>query len=138
MDSAVNYHQNTPFDQSDNNRPVDLLATDDDRTWATLIHLGGFASMAMAGLSIIVPLILWLIKRKESSFIDDHGKEAINFQISLIIWNLVAGVMVFACGIGIVMAIGLYVMSIVTMILNAIRANHGEYVRYPIPIRFLT
>ena len=112
--------------------------TDDDRIWATFIHVGAFGGLVLPLASILVPLIIWLAKRQNSPFIDDHGKESVNFQISLVIWYVVAGILVPVCGIGFLGLIALSIMALVTMILNGIRANRGEYVRYPMTIRFLS
>ncbi|MBL1217882.1 MAG: DUF4870 domain-containing protein [Planctomycetes bacterium] len=148
--AAVNYPNadandeipGTPADRSRRQQGraglVDANVTDDERTWATFIHLGGLATYTgLVGFSIIVPLILWLMKRGESPFIDDHGKEALNFQISMMIWMIVAGLSML-CFAGFILMPILLVVHVVTGIVNAVRANRGEYVRYPITIRFLT
>jgi len=56
--------------------------TKDDRTWAMLCHLSGLAGYVVPFGNIFGPLIIWLIKRDQSWFVDDQGKEALNFQIS--------------------------------------------------------
>jgi len=103
------------------------------------MHLAGFSSvvLGLGPLAIIAPLVLWLMKRNESPFIDDHGKEAVNFQISLWFWIFLSSILIF-CGIGILLIFALPIFSFVMMIIMAIRANNGEYVRYPITIRFIS
>jgi uncharacterized Tic20 family protein len=117
-------------------RLVDERATSDERTYATLLHLTMLAHLHTGGLGIVVALIMWLIKRNESPFIDDHGREAMNFQISMIIYMVASFVLVF-CGIGVVLAVAVYVVGLVGMIMAAMAAHRGEYFRYPVTIRFL-
>lgn len=140
MDAVVSNNSNNDgrdasYYTNERIRYVDQFASDDDRLWATFLHLGGMCGYILWPLCIIVPLIIWLAKRGDSAFIDDHGKEVLNFQISINLWAVAAGLLVF-CGIGIVLAPALIIFGLVVMILNAIRANRGEYVRYPMTIRF--
>ncbi len=64
----------------------------DSRMWAMFCHLGGIAGllpiMPLFG-SVILPLILWQVKKEQHTFIDEQGKEALNFQISILIYNSV-------------------------------------------------
>lgn len=108
----------------------------DERGLATIMHLGGFASLVAGPVSILIPLIIWLLKREDSPFLDDHGKEALNFQISWWIWTFVSGILIFVI-IGIFMLMALGVLWIVFMIVAAVKASKGEYYRYPMTIRFL-
>ncbi len=106
--------------------------TSDERLWATLIHLTNLLPL----LSFIPLLAIWLMKKDESYFVDDHGRETLNFQISMFLWHIAAGLLVF-CGIGIILAPVLGIFSLIICIINAVRANQGQYVRYPITIRFI-
>lgn len=109
-------------------------ATGSDCTWGTFIHLASFAGVIFpTGGSVLAPLILWLIKRDESPFLDDHGREAVNFQISMLIYYVVAAI---SC-IGWPLLMVIPIVQIVAPIVMAVRANHGEYIRYPVTIRFL-
>lgn len=114
--------------------------------WAMYCHLGGLAILLMClpfG-NIIVPLILWLMKRDEHPFIDDQGKEALNFQLSLSLYVLVAGaavVVLSLIGIGFLFSwmLALYpLIGIVGAIIGGTRANSGEPFRYPYILRFLS
>ena len=108
-----------------------------ERGLAAVMHLGGFVALLGAGpLAILVPLIMWLLKRDESPFLDDHGREAINFQISWWIWGFISGVLVLVL-VGILMLLVLSIAWVILMIIAAVRANSGEYYRYPMTIRFL-
>ena len=113
-------------------------ATSDQRTYSMLMHLSMLVPLLTAGPGIVVPLIMWLIKKGDSAFVDDHGREALNFQISMIIYGWGAAVLAaFTCGLSLVMLLPILVLSVVGMILAAIAANRGEYYRYPATIRFL-
>ncbi|MHC4178209.1 MAG: DUF4870 domain-containing protein [Planctomycetota bacterium] len=117
----------------------------DERTWGMLCHLtalAGFIGIPFG--NIIGPLVVWLIKKDEMPFVDDQGKEALNFQISLIIYLLVgaaiSGILVIVV-IGIVLLfvvlLGVPIFGLVMTIIAALRANQGEAYRYPMCIRFL-
>lgn len=60
----------------------------DQTSWAVLIHLSGFLGMIVFGLQIIAPLALWLITRPNREQVDAHGKEALNFQISVLLYQI--------------------------------------------------
>ena len=82
------------------------------------------------------PLVVWLIKKSEHPFVDDQGKEALNFQISMTIYGIVAGLLIFVL-IGIPLLIGLIVANLVLIIIAAVKASNGESFRYPCTIRFI-
>jgi uncharacterized protein len=107
------------------------------RTWAALCHgsalLGVF--LHFPG-HLLGPLIVWLVKRDESPEIDAHGKEAVNFQISMLIYNLVAAVFCLIL-IGFVFLAILWVLNAVFVIIAAIQASDGKFYRYPMTIRFI-
>lgn len=86
---------------------------------------------------VVPALVMWLIKRHESPFIDDHGKEAVNFQISLLIYSVIGGLLVPFCFVGVPVLIATYVLGIAGMIMAALAANRGEYFRYPATIRLI-
>jgi len=125
-------------DRTKPERLTDPDASSDDRTYAMLMHLSLLAHLATGGLGIVVALVMWLVKRGESPFIDDHGREAMNYQISLIIYLLLSvAIGAITCGVGLVLMPLIYVFGFIGMILAATSANRGEYFRYPATIRFL-
>ena len=85
---------------------------------------------------IVGPLIIWLAKRQDSSEIDAHGKESINFQISMLIWNCIAAVLILVV-IGIPLLVLLHILNIVFVIIASIQASEGRLYRYPLSIRFI-
>ena len=106
-----------------------------ERHYALAMHL------SLLAIHVAVPLVpvivLYLIKKDESPFIRDHGREAINFQISMLVYAIIGGILVPACGIGFAVLTAVYVLGIVGMILAALEANKGRFYRYPACIRFL-
>jgi uncharacterized Tic20 family protein len=86
---------------------------------------------------IVGPLIVWLAKRQDSPEIDAHGKESMNFQISMLIWNIIAGILVLVV-IGIPILILLHVLNIIFVIIASIQASEGKLYRYPLAIRLIT
>ncbi len=107
------------------------------RTWCVACHLSALAGIVIpVGGHILGPLVVWLAKRAESPEIDAHGKEALNFQISMLIYNLVAGVLCLVL-IGFVLLGVLYLLNIIFVIIAALKAGEGEMYRYPLTIRLV-
>jgi len=85
---------------------------------------------------ILGPLIVWLAKRGDSPEIDVHGKESLNFQISMLIYSLIAGVLCLVL-IGFVLLGILHILNLVLVIIASIQASEGKLYRYPISIRLI-
>ncbi|MDO7785724.1 DUF4870 domain-containing protein [Desulforamulus aquiferis] len=107
-----------------------------ERTWAMFCHLGGFCGYFIPLGNIIVPLVLWLIKREEYPFVNEHGKEALNFNISMLIYAIVSAVLAFVL-VGFLLIGILFIFHIVVIIKATMAANKGDYYSYPLTIRFL-
>ncbi|MDI1290124.1 MAG: DUF4870 domain-containing protein [bacterium] len=107
-----------------------------ERTYAVFTHLSLGAVMVIA-VPVVVPLVMWLLKREKSAFVDDHGKEAVNFQISLVLYNLAGLVLLPICGVGAVVMVAAVVLGIVGAIMGAVAASNGVLFRYPACIRFV-
>ncbi len=108
----------------------------DERMWAMFCHLATFSGYFVPMGNILGPLVVWLIKKDEYAQVDDQGKEALNFQISMMIWLVLAGVLCFVL-IGIPILIGLVIFDLVVTIMAAVQANQGHCYRYPMTIRFM-
>jgi len=102
----------------------------DARMWGMLCHLLGLFTC------FIGPLIIWLIKKDEDPFIDNQGKEALNFQITVAIAGIVSAVLAAIC-IGFILGIAVSIADLVFSIIASIKANGGEKYRYPVSIRFI-
>lgn len=99
----------------------------DDRLWALLAHLSVFV------LGIIGPLIIWLVKKEESTFVADHAKEALNFQLAVMIVSTVCMLTCVLAPAVLVIAVG----GMIYAVLAAVEANNGRYYRYPYTIRLI-
>lgn len=116
---------------------MDCAIDREHRMWATFCHLAGLLSLSgIPFMGLIGPLVLWLLKKDQSSFIDDQGREAVNFQISMGIYMFVAGFLILAL-VGIPLLIGLVLAEIILILIACIRSNEGALYRYPLTIRFL-
>jgi len=102
----------------------------DDCNLAMLSHLLGIFT------SFVGALIIWLIKKDESPFVEQEAREALNFQITLAIAHLVAFVLWFIL-IGMLITPALYVLNIVLCIVGAVAASKGQRYRYPFAIRLV-
>ena len=103
-----------------------------------MCHLSALAGFVIPGAGhILGPLIVWLVKRGESAEIDAHGKEALNFQISMLIYNVVAGILCLIV-IGFVLLAILHVLNVVFVIIASLRASEGQMYRYPLTLRLIS
>ncbi|MBL4698711.1 MAG: DUF4870 domain-containing protein [Phycisphaerales bacterium] len=121
-------------------KAFDPDASTDERTFAMFMHLTLLLNLTGVGgpISFIAVLIMWMIKKDESPFLDDHGREAVNFQISLFIWALILGIgAVFTCGLSAIFLIAIPIVGAIGMIYAAVAANRGEFFRYPKTFRIL-
>lgn len=107
-----------------------------ERTWAMLAHLLPLPAISVAVGHILAPLIIWLIKKEESSFVEDQAREALNFQISFSIYGLLCGALAFMC-VGLLLVIPLTIAWFILSIIGAVRANEGIAYRYPLTIRLV-
>jgi uncharacterized Tic20 family protein len=112
--------------------------TSSERTWGMLCHLSAFAGyvVVVPFASIIGPLIVWLLKKDSSAFVDEHGKESVNFQITMSIAYAIAIVLCLVV-VGFVLLAFLGVWITVLVVLGSIKAYSGERFRYPLTIRLV-
>ena len=111
----------------------------EERQWAMFAHLSAIVG-ALIGLSFLGPLVVWLVKKETMPFVDDQGKEALNFNIMLLIVFAVLWALTFVTlGIGILLTGPLMfivgVAALVLVIIAGIKANEGVAYRYPFSIR---
>ena len=107
-----------------------------EKQWALICHLSGLSGYLIPFGNLIVPIIIWSMKKDEMPMVDAHGKEVINFQISFTIWAAISIIFVFIL-IGIPLLIALLVLQVVFIIIAAIKADSGELYHYPLTIRFI-
>ena len=110
----------------------------DENMWAMFCHLSTFAGLLLPMIGNIVgPLVIWSVKKDEFPLVDDQGKEAMNFQISMTIYYIVAGLLAIIV-IGIPILIGLFFFDIIITIVAMVKAGEGVAYRYPLCIRFIS
>lgn len=104
--------------------------TQDEKTMAMLAHLLAIVTW------FVGPLIIWMIKKDQSPFVNDQGKEALNFQITMLIGWVVSIIASFFC-IGVFIGLALFVVNLVFCIMAAMKAKDGIAYRYPFAIRLI-
>jgi uncharacterized Tic20 family protein len=108
----------------------------EERKWAMLSHIGTFAAFFVPFGNLIAPLIILLVKKEESDFVVHHSKESLNFQISILLYSITAGIlMIVFIGFFLLLAISLFYLIMVIM--AGLHANDGHLYRYPFTIRFI-
>jgi uncharacterized Tic20 family protein len=139
------------------------MTTKNNNSNAFLIHISAFAGYFFPLGGVIAPLIFWQVKKNESDFLDEQGKEAVNFNLSFLLYTFILGLTFiplflgtlfknieysnneflfdfpsmfgFFGGISIIALLG--VIRFVFIILAAIKANNGEHYKYPLTIQFI-
>ncbi len=107
------------------------------KNWLVILHLSPLAGLiGIPFVNVVAPLVIWLMKKEESPEIDRHGKEVLNFQISLMIYFLISAILVIIA-IGFVLAILVGLFGLAMIIMGAIDASNGKLRRYPATIRFI-
>lgn len=102
-----------------------------DRNIAVLTHLGGIFFTFIPG------LLIWLLKKDENAYLGEQGREALNFQITLLIAYVACVVLSFVL-IGMLLMPIIWIASIILMILAAVKSNNGESYRYPVTLRLIS
>lgn len=106
------------------------------KQWAMLTHLAAFAAFLIPFGNIIGPLLVWQLKKDLGPFVEQNGKEAVNFQITIAIVGLVCTMLMFALvGFILLPVLGLY--WLILTIIAGVKANDGVAYRYPFTIRFI-
>ena len=115
----------------------DESATDADRHYAVAMHLCPCVAtllMSFFPFALAAPIVIWLIRKDESVFHDDHGREVINFSLSFLLLHII----LLCTVIGVMLWPVLWVIGLVNVIRGAIAGGRGEYFRYPLTWRFLS
>lgn len=109
----------------------------DERMWGMFAHLSAFAGLLVPFIGhVLGPLVIWLVKRETMPFVNDQGKEALNFQITATIGLVVAGLLVFLF-IGFILLPLVGLADVIFTILAAVKANEGVAYRYPVTLRLI-
>ncbi len=107
-----------------------------ERNWAMLCHLSAFAGYFFPFGGIIGPLICWLTRKDESRWVDQNGKQSMNFQLSIMLYMVLAIPLCFIL-IGIPILIFLGFLEVICIIVASVKASKGEEFKYPVTIPFI-
>lgn len=106
------------------------MRPDEEKLWAIAAHLGPLV------VGVFAPLVVWLVFKDRSQFLDRTGKEALNMQISYLIYGIAAGISIFLL-IGLVLLPAVMIAWVVLMVLATVKVANLEDYRYPFIIRFI-
>jgi len=108
----------------------------EEKQWALFAHLSALIGYIIPFGSIVGPLIIWQIKKNEMPFVDDQGKEALNFQITVAIVAIICFILIFVL-IGFLLLWALAIVNLIFIVIAAIAASNGQAYRYPFAFRFV-
>jgi uncharacterized protein len=108
----------------------------DERMWGMLCHLSALSGYIIPFGNVIGPLIIYSMKKDQYAFVADQGKESLNFQISVLIYLIISGIAVLLL-IGILFLLLVPLISLIITVVASVRANDGEYYRYPLCIQIV-
>jgi uncharacterized protein len=107
------------------------------RMWAMICHLAGLAGIILPATgNIVAPLVVWQIKKEDNPFVNEQGKEAVNFQITVTIYFIVSILLCFIC-VGAFLVAGTILFFFIFTLIAAVKVNNGYHYRYPLTIRFV-
>ena len=112
------------------------VLSEKERNWAMFCHLSAFAGYFFPFGGVIGPLICWLSKRDESVWLNLNGRNALNFQLSMLLYTILLIPLCFII-IGIPLIIALSLLRIICIIIAAVKSSKGELFRYPLVIPFI-
>lgn len=130
------HRQQEQESQAGGSSQVVVEKDNDARLWGMLVHLAGLAGFCFPFGNVILTLIFWELKRHEYDFVDRQGKEALNFQISMSIYGLIAFALTFAC-VGVLLLPVVAIIDVVLLLIAAVRAHNGIEYRYPLTFRLV-
>lgn len=107
----------------------------DEKTFATLLHLSPFSNYIAPGAGIVLPIVMWVMSKDESPWLDAHGKVVLNWMVSSLIYMII-GIVLFFFIIGIPLLFALWICDIIFSIIGAVRSNEGKVWNYPMAIPF--
>jgi uncharacterized Tic20 family protein len=110
--------------------PPQPMSPADQRLWATLVHIGGIF------FTVVVPIVGYFVLRDRGEFIREHTRTSLNFHITIVI-AYVVGAITSWLGIGVLIALAAWALTIIFGIMAAVAANRGQFYRYPLSIEFV-
>ncbi|MBK7707334.1 MAG: DUF4870 domain-containing protein [Acidobacteria bacterium] len=113
-----------------------MLTTPEERQMGMFLHLSQLANIVLPPAGLVLPIVLWQVKKDEMPGLDRHGKMVVNWMISSLIYFFVSGILVFVI-VGFFLRLALALLSVIFPIVGAVKANNGELWEYPLTIKFL-
>jgi uncharacterized protein len=111
--------------------------TEKERTWGMLAHLSALVGLIMPLIGIVLgPLAVWLLRRDESAFVEAHAREALNFNITVLL-AAIACMLLMLVFIGVLLGTALFVAWLVMILIAAIKASEGATYHYPFALRLV-
>ena len=107
-----------------------------EKQWVLLSHLSSFAGFIFPFGNILSPLLIYFLKKDQSTVVAEHAKESLNFQISITIYYIISSILIFVI-IGWILLAILFVLQIILVIKAALEADRGGFYHYPFTFRFL-
>lgn len=118
-------------------RLADSSTAHEQRTYALLMHASIVLMHVLPLVSFVVPLAMWLARRRHAPFLNDHGREAVNFHLSIALYWLVGLALTPLCGVGAGVIVAAYLLALVGGVMACVAASRAEYFRYPMCVRFI-
>lgn len=114
----------------------------ESRHWAVGAHLSALIALVTGLPSLVGPLVVWLLKREGDAFVEAHAREALNFNLSLLVYVLAAiGAVIASLGLAVLVLLPLALVAfvgwLIVIVVAAGRAGNGQFYRYPLTIRFI-
>jgi uncharacterized Tic20 family protein len=112
---------------------------DPARSWNVACHLAALSGLFTGVGFVVGPLVVWLLRKADYPSVDRHGKESLNFQLSVLIYLFGLFVLsCFTCGMTAPLVLALVVAQVVLVVLASVKVSNGEEYRYPLTLRLLT
>lgn len=108
----------------------------DERNFSMLCHLSALLGLVIPFGHIIGPLVFWLLKKDEYPEVDRQGKDALNFQLSLTIYAIVAGILVIIL-VGFVLLGAIFLFGLIMTIIASVKSSNGERFEYPLSLKLI-
>lgn len=110
----------------------------EDRQLLVLTHLSQLVTLVTGFGSLIIPLVLWATQKDRVYQMDTHGKNIVNFQLSIIVYSIICVPLIIFLGLGILGLIVIGIIALVFPVINAIKASNGEAPKYPLSLNFIS
>lgn len=111
--------------------------SDDERIWGVLAHASAFAGLAVPFGNILGPLVVWLLKKDSSAFVDENGLQSLNFQLTWTVLTFVS-LLSIVVGVGLLLVPVVVVAWVILVVIATVRASDGEVYDYPLTIDLLS